>query len=72
MTPNDIEIQCPGCGLLFTVPIELAGDVGTCRSCGSDVPVRRRRRRKNDVGIFTRIVRGVKKWLAPSSQHSSA
>jgi len=36
---NMIHVECPGCALIFNASIEMIGDVGSCASCGHEVPV---------------------------------
>lgn len=66
----EFDIECPGCGLQFTVPAEMRGDVGFCKSCGSDIPVEpiRPPATLNVIDVITcapfkRGKKRIKKWL---------
>ena len=35
--PQSIEISCPSCKALLQIPVEHAGQAGTCNKCGGHI-----------------------------------
>lgn len=76
---NEVEIECPGCGLRYWIDFQLVNGCGSCRACGSvfDIkPAKSKAPKWKDPnrkpGLINRILERATQWLERNSQPSSA
>ncbi|MFZ2655748.1 MAG: hypothetical protein WAX69_12525 [Victivallales bacterium] len=69
--PSEIEVSCPGCNAVFSVPMELSGEVAECSECAAVFEIPRIEERPDAIDTDTGAVKGVFANVAPSSDYTS-
>ncbi len=65
--PSEIEVSCPGCNAVFSVPVELSGEAAECSECAAIFEIPRLEERPDAIDTDTGVIKGV----APATDYTS-
>ncbi len=69
----EIEVSCPGCNVVFTVPVELGGEIAECSECGAVFEIPKMEEIKGEQGYLAETGTGaIQGKITEESETASA
>jgi len=69
--PSEIEVSCPGCNAVFSVPVELSGEIAECTECAAVFEIPRLDEHPDAIDTDTGAIKGIFPAAAPASDYTS-